>query len=212
MFLSTSSDPAGSAGASGAKRYAGGRVHTSGPVRGRLGGGVRVLGLDSIGPLQLQGTQLLVDAVQLRLTGVWEVVGIADEPHHVCPVVVAKGAELARHRHHRVGRVHGRLDEGDQWDPSHPSGTPRPRRPSASQGGRCTISSGPSTAMGSLSWDRMTARSRARASSDNPWNCSWRSNTPTVPCGTSVLLPRAMPLRDHFASQGSPTHRARSMP
>ena len=33
-------------------------------MHGRLGGGVRVLSLDPLGPLQLEGPQLLVDAVQ----------------------------------------------------------------------------------------------------------------------------------------------------
>jgi hypothetical protein len=35
---------------------------------------------------------------------------------------------------------------------------------------------------------------------------------PEVPSGTRVLEPRVMPLRDHLASHGSPTYRARSMP
>ena len=66
--------------------------------------------------------------------------------------------------------------------------------------------------MGSLSWETTTARSRLRWSSSSAASWSWWSKTPTVPSGTSVLLPRVMPLRDHLASQGSPTHRARSIP
>jgi hypothetical protein len=59
------------------------------------------------------------DLRHLGVAGGGQGVGVADEPHHVGAVVVPEGAELARHRHHRIGGVHGRLDEGDQRPPPH---------------------------------------------------------------------------------------------
>ena len=63
-----------------------------------------MLGRNPLGSLQLQRSQDLLNARQVRL-GRRQVIGVADEPGHVGPVVVAEGGELARHLQHGVHRV-----------------------------------------------------------------------------------------------------------
>ena len=150
---------------------------------------------------------------QLRGGGAGQAVGVAHEPRHVGAVVVAERGELARHLQHRVHRVHPGLEEGDQRQPAHTARAPRgpaarrPARRVAAPAGRART----------RRWGRCRGRRRppagglARRHRAPPAGRGGRTPRRS-PRGTSVLLPRVMPLRDHLASQGSPTHRARSMP
>ena len=206
--------------AAGVRRRSGGRAagrHHLALAVGALGGcgrrGVEMAGLDAVGPVQLEGPQLGLDAAHLVVGDRREVVGVADEAGHFGPVVVAEGAELAGDRHHGIHGIHPVCQKVINGAQPIPSGTPRPRsRSPSSQGGRLTSSSGLRAPMGSLSYiptPPATAGGRPR-----PGRPAARGSRRTdgLPSGTRSLAPLAIPLRDHLASPGRPNHSARSIP